>query len=152
MKNDDLGFTLIFFYGMVNFFTETPIGKTLKIFLSEARRPRPLIFGMQLYLVDLYQDYSNHSPAPRVTCFTLVHIGKILQTTRPIKAKYITWSLNGWGEQKFVCRIWSPRWSPCPYMVKTFEKLSSLEPNGSWSWGFRYAVLGMWVQYSLKKW
>ena len=36
--------------------------KPLKIFSSETRRPRSLIFGTQLCLVDLYQDYSNYSP------------------------------------------------------------------------------------------
>ena len=33
--------------------------KPLKIFLSETRRPRSLIFGKQLCLVDRYQDCSN---------------------------------------------------------------------------------------------
>ena len=43
---------------------------------SETRRPRSLIFGMWLHLVDLYQSCSNYSPgiknspAPGVTCFT----------------------------------------------------------------------------------
>ena len=50
-------------------------GKPLKIFLSETRRPRSLIIGMQLHLVDLYQGCSNYSPwvkngpALGVTCF-----------------------------------------------------------------------------------
>ena len=39
----------------LNVFTQTPIGKFLKLFLSGTRRPRSLIFGMSLYLVDLYQ-------------------------------------------------------------------------------------------------
>ena len=44
--------------------------------LSEAIRPRALIFGMYYHLVDLYQVCSNYSPgaktgpAPGVTCFT----------------------------------------------------------------------------------
>ena len=47
-----------------------------KIFLSEATRPRALIFGMYYHHVDLYQVCSNYSPgaktgpAPGVTCFT----------------------------------------------------------------------------------
>ena len=53
-----------------NFVTQTPIGKILKIFFSETRRPRSLIFGMCVFLVDLYEDCSNYShgakngPAP----------------------------------------------------------------------------------------
>ena len=37
-------------------------GKILKI-LSETMRPRATKFGMQVHLVDLYQDCSNYSPA-----------------------------------------------------------------------------------------
>ena len=34
----------------------------LRIFLSETRRPRSLIFGMSLHLIDHYQSCSNYSP------------------------------------------------------------------------------------------
>ena len=50
--------------------------KPLKIFLSETRRPRSLIFGTQLCLMDRYQDCSNYSPGVKngpvigVTCYT----------------------------------------------------------------------------------
>ena len=50
--------------------------KPLKIFLSETRRHRSLIFGTKLCLVDLYQDCSNYSPGVKidpalgVTCYT----------------------------------------------------------------------------------
>ena len=46
------------------------------------------------------------------------------------------------GERKFAQMVlvtW-PRWPPCPYMVKTLKKYSSLEPKGCW-----YASLGAWV-------
>ena len=52
------------------------IGKSLKIFLAETTRPRSLIFGMKLHLVDLYQDFGNYcpgaqnGPAPGSTAFT----------------------------------------------------------------------------------
>ena len=39
--------------------------KPLKVFLSETRRPRSLIFGTQLCLVDLYQDCSSYSPGAK---------------------------------------------------------------------------------------
>ena len=42
-KNDNLEFTLIF---LPNFDFLTPKSKTLKIFLSETRRPKPFMFGM----------------------------------------------------------------------------------------------------------
>ena len=45
----------------VTFYIDPYSGKPLKI-LSETRRPRSLIFGTQLCLVDLYQDCSNYSP------------------------------------------------------------------------------------------
>ena len=57
-------------------FTWTYEGKTFEIFLFETRRPSSLIFGTQLCLVDLYQDFSNYSPwvkigpALGVTCYT----------------------------------------------------------------------------------
>ena len=56
--------------------------KTLKIFLSETRRPRALIFGMQHHIVTLYQICTNYAPgakngpAPGVTGSTLAYIGK----------------------------------------------------------------------------
>ena len=54
--------------------------KSLKIFFSETRRRRALIFGMWHLLVDLYQVYSNDAPgvktgpAPGVT--SLKHSNK----------------------------------------------------------------------------
>ena len=50
-----------------------------QIYLSEATRPKGLIFGMQYHLVDLYQVCSNYSPgakngtAPGFTYFILAH-------------------------------------------------------------------------------
>ena len=46
------------------------------------------------------------------------------------------WSLHGSGEWKFVWGIWVTwtRWPSCPYMVKTLQKSSSLEPKGQWPW------------------
>ena len=47
-----------------------------KVFLSETKRPRALIFGMKYHPVDLYQVCSNYTPGakngptPGVTCFT----------------------------------------------------------------------------------
>ena len=49
------------------------IAKSLKIFFSETRRYRALIFGMSHLIVDLYQDCSydvpgvKTDPAPGVT-------------------------------------------------------------------------------------
>ena len=40
-------------------------GKREKIFLSETRRPRLLIFGIKLHLVDLCQICSNYSPGAK---------------------------------------------------------------------------------------
>ena len=37
--------------GADSFYMESYREKTLKIFLCDTRRPRPLIFGMQLHLV-----------------------------------------------------------------------------------------------------
>ena len=47
--------------------------KSLKIFFSETRRGRALIFGMQHLLVDLYQDCSYDAPG--------VEIGPVLGIT-----------------------------------------------------------------------
>ena len=63
------------------------------------------------------------------------------------------WSLHGMGEWKFVqmVQVTWPIWPPCPYMVKTFQKSSSLELNSRCleSW---YAALGTGVLPSLFKW
>ena len=40
--------------------------QTLKIFLSEITRPRALIFGMQHYLMVLYQSCSNYFPGVKI--------------------------------------------------------------------------------------
>ena len=40
--------------------------KPLNIFLSETRRPVPLIFGTQLCLVNLCQDCSSYSPGAKM--------------------------------------------------------------------------------------
>ena len=61
------------------------------------------------------------------------------QTSSPLKPlgqlnSYFIWSLLRMGERKFVQTIlvtW-PRWPPHPYMVKTFKKSSSPEPEGWW--------------------
>ena len=51
----------------------------LKIFLSEARRPRSFKFGSNIVVGDIYQYYSNYSPgvkncpASGITCFTDIH-------------------------------------------------------------------------------
>ena len=37
-----------------------------KIFLSETMRPRALVFGMQLHLVDIYQVCSNYAPGAKI--------------------------------------------------------------------------------------
>ena len=44
------------------------------------------------------------------------------------------WNLHGMGEPKFdeMVYITWPSWPPCPYMVKTLKKTSSLEPKGRW--------------------
>ena len=68
--------------------------KLIKLFLSETIRPRLLIFGIQLHLVDLYQACSNYipraknGPAQGVTCFTLAYLEKcekifLSETTGP---------------------------------------------------------------------
>ena len=46
------------------------------------------------------------------------------------------WRLHGMGEWKFIqmVQVTWPVWPPCPYMVKTFKKSSSLEPNSRWPW------------------
>ena len=54
------------------FFIGLYIGRNM----DETTRPRALIFGMQHYLVNLYQVCSNYipgaknGPTPGVTCFT----------------------------------------------------------------------------------
>ena len=47
------------------------------------------------------------------------------------------WSLSVMGKQKFIREVWVtwPRWSLCPYMLKTFQKSSSPEPKGQWPLG-----------------
>ena len=99
-----------------NFVTYTPIGKIFKIFLSEIRRPRSLIFGMKLYLADLYEDCSNYSPevkngpTPRSHLFYINSYREnsstviFSETIWPIKSK-VHMELNSYGERKFVCRI-----------------------------------------------
>ena len=55
--------------------------ENLKIFLSETRMPRALIFGTY-HLVDLCQVCSNYTPGAKngptlgVKCFTKAYIGK----------------------------------------------------------------------------
>ena len=66
--------------------------KSLKIFLSETIRPRAAKFGMYLYLMGLYQLFSNNSPGvkfdptPGVTRFTWDYTGKTLEISRYHKA------------------------------------------------------------------
>ena len=45
-------------------------------------------------------------------------------------------SFHGMGKRKFIqlVQVTWPRWSPCPYMVKTSKKSSSPEPKGRWPW------------------
>ena len=45
------------------------------------------------------------------------------------------------GEWKLVRMVYVtwPKWRPCPYMVKTFEK-SSLEPKCRWLWNSVYSI------------
>ena len=52
------------------------------------------------------------------------------------------WSLSGVGKQKLIPRVWVtwPRWPPCPYMVKTLQKSSSLEPKGLWPWNLVWSI------------
>ena len=56
-----------------------------KIFLSETKRPRALIFGMKHHLVDLCQVCSSETPgakngnAPGITCFTKAYIGRSIK-------------------------------------------------------------------------
>ena len=59
--------------------------KPLKIFLSETRMPRSLIFGTQLCLVDLYQDCSNYSPWVKIgpTLGVMLYIDPYLE--KPLK-------------------------------------------------------------------
>ena len=65
------------------------------------------------------------------------------ETTGPIKVKFhmeLLWD----GKRKFaqMFMVTWPRWPPCPYMVKTLKKSSSLEPKGQWPWnGMQHRVL-----------
>ena len=61
------------------------------------------------------------------------------QTTSSLKplsqcCSNFMWSLLRLGERKIAKMVavhW-PRWLPCPYIVKTFKKSSSPEPNKPW--------------------
>ena len=93
-------------------------------------RPRPLLFGMQLYLVDLYQYCSDCSHGGQKWSRPSGHLFyidsyrentfKIFFSETKSKPNFI-WSLHGPGEQKFVRHIWGTwsRWQLCPYMIKT---------------------------------
>ena len=47
-------------------FTQTYIGKSLKIFFAETIRPRAKIFGLQHCVLVLYQVCSNHAPRIKI--------------------------------------------------------------------------------------
>ena len=65
------------------FYIDFSVEKKKKIFLSETRKPRLLIFGIKHHLVKLYQVCSIYIPwakngtALGVTCSTLAYIGKM---------------------------------------------------------------------------
>ena len=61
--------------------------------------------------------------------------GKNCLTLGQLKQNCI-WSLYGNGEQMLsqMVQVTCPRCLPCPYMVKTFQKSSFLEPVGRSSW------------------
>ena len=61
---------------------------------------------------------------------SVVHRCQHFQTSSPLKPlgqlkPNFIWSLHGLGERKFVQMVvvTSPRWPPCPYMLKTFKSL-----------------------------
>ena len=62
-----------------------------KIFLSETIRPRALIYGMKLDLLDLYQVCLNYAPGAKndpalwVTCFTYTDIGRNMKKSSCLK-------------------------------------------------------------------
>ena len=64
-------------------FTYTHIDKILNIFMSVTRNPWPLIFGMKLYLIELYKIVQIIAPESKltlhqgITCFTYSYRKKI---------------------------------------------------------------------------
>ena len=74
-------------------------------------------------------------------CFK-VPVNSLFQTTSALKPEshlwpYFIFNLLGLGEQKLIQMVtvcW-PRWSPCPYMVKTLGKFSP-EPRNRKPWNF----------------
>ena len=67
--------------------------------------------------------------------------------TSPLKSlsqfcSNVIWSLLRLGERKIAKMVtvcW-PRWSPCPYMVKTSNKYSAPEPRMPWGWIFAQII------------
>ena len=75
-----------------------------------------------------------------------------LETTWLIEAKFFgAYSLHGTGEWKFVQMVqvtWPIR-LPCPYMIKTLKKSSSLEPNSLWPRKLVCIIGWPWVDLNL---
>ena len=65
--------------------------KSVKIFLFETRRHRPLIIGLYIHLIGLYRGCSDYSPginndhAKGVSCFTQTALGKTEKKTSCVK-------------------------------------------------------------------
>ena len=95
---------------------------------------------------------------PYVCMCVCVCVCHHFQTSSPLKPlgrlkPNFIWSLPGTGEQKFVQMvlvIW-PRWSPCPYMVKTLKNLL-LRNQKAYDLETWYVALGIRVLPSLFKW
>ena len=54
----------------------------------------------------------------------------------------------GWRNESLIKWFKWHEWPPCPYMLKTWKKSSSLEPKGRWSWKL---VCGI-VQVTWPRW
>ena len=59
-------------------------GKTLKIYLPETRRPRPLLLSVWLHLVNLYLGYLNYSPGIKKMALSQ---GSVVLHTHTVKIK-----------------------------------------------------------------
>ena len=91
-------------------------------------------------------------PWPKVIVHTKIQTGfsqKLLCQSEP----NFVWKLSGtrkWKSDDMMLVTW-PRWPPCPYMVKTLQKSSSLEPVADFheTW---YVASGTPAHHSLFKW
>ena len=120
----------------------------LRIFSSPEPSPEPKAQWWWVYRIG--------RPLPSVCECVCVHMSTFSnifsKTTGPIKVKFHMKPPSD-GEQKFVQLVqdtW-PRWSPCPYMVKTLKSLllQNQKADDLETW---YSASGAWVLPNSFKW